>query len=224
MPQANIAAKRNNYVVTVDDRTMDLKRDVDFGMILKKDGSPISKKPTLFKSGAEKLLWMYGVRYEVEIVDSYKNFETGFFYYECKATAFDEQGRVVRCGVGCANTNEKSNGFAAGFDTANSAIKKSKKRALVDLALSIASASDWFTQDIEDTENEERAKNLRGDDDAITAKQLKRIFAIAATKEITVEKAKALIATWGFTSTKDIKQKDYDAVCDKLEKYGEGET
>jgi hypothetical protein len=57
------------------------------------------------------------------------------------------------------------------------------------------------------------------DNDPITTKQAKRIFAIASNNEITTEKAKQLLAEWGFASTKDITQKDYDSICEKLENY-----
>ena len=181
------------------------------------------KSPSLFKCGAEKVLLGYGLYYDVVLTDSYKDHEKGYFYFEHTARAYDQQGRIVRVGVGCANTAEKSNGFATGFDTANSAMKKSKKRAVVDLALTLGGLSDIFTQDIEDENNEARASNLQKDDDFINAKQTKRIFAIASTSGITVEKAKELLASWGYTSTKDIKVKDYDSVCERLENYNKEE-
>lgn len=223
LPMVCIEPKRNNYELTIGAYNSTLKRDVDFGMITykAKDGTikNVSNKPTLYKSGAEKILLGLGVPYDIEITDSYKDFREGFFYYEVKAKAYDNKGNIVRVGVGCANTNEKNNGTASAFDTANSMLKKAKKRAIVDLAISLASASDWFVQDIEDTQNEERMKNLQSDEDCINTKQIKRIFAIANNNEISTEKAKSLLAEWGFVSTKDIKVKDYDAVCEKLENY-----
>lgn len=223
LPMVYIEPKRNNYDLTIGSYNSTLKRDVDFGMITYKanDGTikNVSNKPTLYKSGAEKILLGLGVPYDIEITDSYKDFKEGFFYYEVKAIAHDNKGNTVRVGIGCANTSEKNNGKASPFDTANSMLKKAKKRAIVDLAISLASASDWFVQDIEDTQNEERMKNLQSDEDCINAKQIKRIFAIANDNEISTEKAKYLLAEWGFASTKDIKVKDYDAVCEKLENY-----
>lgn len=224
LPIVYIEPKRNNYDLTIGSYSSTLKRDVDFGMITyvdKRTGETknVSNKPTLYKSGAEKILLGMGVPYNVEIIDSYKDYTEGFFYYEVMAKAYDNKGNVVRVGVGCANTNEKNNGAASAFDTANSMLKKAKKRAIVDLAISLASASDWFVQDIEDTQNEERMKNLQSDEDCINSKQIKRIFAIANNNEISTEKAKSLLAEWGFASTKDIKVKDYDAVCEKLENY-----
>ena len=225
LPLVVIEPKRNNYELSIGNYNQTLKRDVDFGMITytdKRTGEVknVSNKPTLYKSGAEKILLGMGVPYDIEIIDSYKDHKDGFYYYEVVAKARDAQGNVIRVGVGCANTNEKNNGTASAFDTANSMLKKAKKRAVVDLAISLASASDWFVQDIEDTQNETRMKNLQSDEDSINAKQIKRIFAIANSKEISTEKAKTLLASWGFASTKDIKVKDYDEICQKLENYG----
>ena len=222
LPIVVIEPKRNNYELSIGNYNQTLKRDVDFGMITFTDKITgeirnVSNKPTLYKSGAEKILLGMGVPYDIEIVDSYKDHKEGFYYYEVVAKAKDINGNVIRVGVGCANTNEKNNGTASAFETANSMLKKAKKRAIVDLAISLASASDWFVQDIEDTQNETRMKNLQSDDDAINSKQIKRIFAIANSKEISTEKAKTLLSSWGFASTKDIKVKDYDEICKKLE-------
>jgi hypothetical protein len=213
-PITEIQPKRNNYEVQIGDYQCKLIRDVDFGKV------PKAKTPSLWKSGAEKILLGYGLYYDTEIVDSYKDFAKGMFYYEVKAVAYDQQGRIVRTGVGCCNTSESSFGMAGAFNSANNALKKAKKRAVVDLALTLGSLSNCFTQDLDDENNDQRAKELLSDDDPITPKQAKRIFAIASNNEITTEKAKALLAEWGFASTKDIKQKDYDEVCKKLENYG----
>jgi hypothetical protein len=212
-PKTEIQLRRNNYNVTIGNYECQLIRDVDFGKV------PKAKTPSLWKSGAEKILLGYGLYYDTIITDSYKDFKSGLFYYEVKAVAYDQQGRVVRTGVGCCNTSESAFGMAGAYNSANSALKKAKKRAVVDLALTLGSLSNCFTQDLDDDLNEDRAKNLMKDSDPITSKQTKRIFAIASNNEITVEKAKQLLQEWGFASTKDITQADYDSVCEKLEKY-----
>lgn len=217
-PQTSIKPYRNDYTVKVGNTELNLKRDVDFGMILRKDGTPITSKPTLMKSGASKLLTAFGLTYVNEVIDSYKDHAKGYFYYEVKTTAYFN-GEPVRTGLGSANSSESANGNASGYNLANNMLKKAEKRSEVDLAIKLADASGWFTQDIEDTQLEKQANNLVHDDDAITAKQVKRIFAIASTSGITIEKAKELLSSWGFASTKDIKQKDYDEVCQKLENY-----
>lgn len=216
-PKTELSLKRNNYTVQIGEYSCKLIRDVDFGKV------PKAKTPSLWKSGAEKILLGYGLYYDTEITDSYKDFEKGIFYYEVKATAYDQQGRIVRTGVGCCNTSESAFGTAGALNSANNALKKAKKRAVVDLALTLGSLSNAFTQDIEDDNNEQRVNQLLKDDDPITSKQAKRIFAIAADNEITTEKAKTLLTSWGFASTKDIKQKDYDEICEKLQNYRKGE-
>jgi hypothetical protein len=215
-PKVVSTLKRNDYNITVGDKEVTLKRNIDFGKV------PKAKSPSLWKAGAEKILMAFGLLYDVEITDSYKDYKNGFFYYECKATAYFD-GKIVRVGVGCANTSESANGTASGFNQANSALKKAKKRAIVDLALTLGSLSDCFTQDFEDENfvNDDSARKIQGDNDPITTKQVQRIFAIAASKDISREKAKTLLTSWGVESTKDIKLKDYDAICEKLEHYGE---
>lgn len=215
-PKVVSTLKRNDYHITVGDKEVTLKRNIDFGKV------PKAKSPSLWKSGAEKILMAFGLLYDVEITDSYKDYKNGFFYYECKATAYFD-GKIVRVGVGCANTSESSNGTASGFNQANSALKKAKKRAIVDLALTLGSLSDCFTQDFEDENfvNDEVIKKVQSDDDYITTKQAQRIYALAAINDISREKAKSLLISWGVESTKLIKLKDYDAICEKMQNYRE---
>ena len=144
-------------------------------------------------------------------------------YYEVVAKAYDQNGKVVRTGVGCANTNESGTGTASGFNTANTALKKAKKRSVVDLALTLGSLSDGFTQDLEDETNAERAKEVESESDYISPKQVQRIFAIASNHGITTEKAKAMLKELGYESSKSIPIKDYDMVCEKFQKAGSKE-
>lgn len=219
VPSVETKPVRNNYEVSISNGfSTTLKRDVDFGMILKKDGTPISPRPTLFASGKDKILHGLGLTYLTEIIDNQVDLEKGIFYYMAKSTAY-YKGEPVRTSYGCANTNEKSGGLASAYDLANTACKKAVKRAEVALAIKLANLSDMFVQDLEDTQLEQQANSLVKDDDPITPKQIKRIFAIASSNEITINKAKELLASWGFASTKDIKVKDYDEICNKLENY-----
>lgn len=214
-PKTELISNKNNYNLTIGDYNTKLVRNVDFGKL------PNTKTPTLFKAGAEKVLTGFGLNYDIIISDSHKDYQNGFFYYECMARAY-YNGQVVRVGVGCCNTNESNFGTQKSYNAANAALKKAKKRAVVDLALTLACLSDAFTQDIEDENNAIKAKEILSDDDPITAKQMQRLFAIAADNEITREKAKDLIHLWGFESSKDIKQKDYNTICDKMKNYNGG--
>lgn len=214
MPTVEMKPYRNDYLMSIGDYNCKLVRDVDFGKV------PKAKKPSLWKSGAEKVLFGFHLSYDTEVIDSYKDWQNGFFYYEVMAKAYDSNGKIIRTGVGCCNTNEASFGRASAYDSANNALKKAKKRAVVDLALTIGCLSDAFTQDLEDETNVDKAQQILGDNDPITSKQATRLFAIAGNNEITREKAKSLLAEWGYNSTKDITQKDYEEICERFANYG----
>lgn len=218
IPVVETKATRNNYSITMSNGyETTLRRNTDFGMIKKKDGAPISTKPTLFASGKDKILHGLGLVYLTEITDRHCDFEKGVFYYEAKATAY-YNNTPVRSAYGSANTVEKSGGFATGWDLSNTAIKKAVKRAEVALAIKLANVSSMFAQDLEDTTIEEEAKHIQSENDYISPKQVQRIFAIASNHGITTEKAKAMLKELGYDSSKSIPIKDYDMVCEKFQK------
>ena len=226
-PQAALVeAKRGNYIVTAPSgENRELKRDVDFGNPKnEKTGKPVFPQPILYKGGAEKIIRDYKMfdRYTVE--SCIEDFESGFFHYrvKCSIVAYNPangQEIVYTEGVGCANTRESKTGNQSGFDAANSALKKAKKRAMVDAAISLAGLSSIFTQDLENESFMNGASEITQakDDDKITAKQRQRIFAIASAHGMTTEQTRTWLKAENFASTKDIKQKDYDALCEKLE-------
>lgn len=215
--RAVVEAKRMNYEISVPGgETMILKRDVDFGVI------PKTKKPSLYKAGAEKICFAYGLmqRYHIESKIEQTDPEPFFFYtVRCdlvKLNMQNGQEYVFTSGYGSANTKEKRNGFNGAFDAANSSLKMAAKRALTAAAISVCGGSDLFTMDIEDeavTKNFEEIKQTSDDEAPITTKQIKRLYAIGNEAGRTVEDIKTFLAAKGYTSTKDIKQKNYDEVC-----------
>ncbi len=139
-----------------------LKKDIDFGII---SGT---KKPTLLKPGAEKLLMILGLRSVYDVVDKQEDFDKGFFAYTVKASLYKENSLITE-GLGAANTketryrkNEYDNNrkkqwdgisYQDPFTLQNTVLKMAKKRAQVDAALTVGSLSEVFTQDIEDMNN-----------------------------------------------------------------------
>lgn len=215
--RAIVEARRMNYEIKAPTgQTATLKRDVDFGVI------PKTKKPSLYKSGAEKICFAYGLmqRYHIESKIEETAPEPFFFYtVRCdlvKINLQNGQEYVFTSGYGSANTKEKRNGFNGAYDAANSALKMAAKRALTAAAISVCGGSDLFTMDIEDetvTKNFEEIKATSDDNAPITSKQIKRLYAIGNEAGKTVEELKQFLASKGYTSSKDIKQKDYDEVC-----------
>lgn len=216
-----IESKRGNYelIPAMGGTPQTLKRDIDFGVI------PKTKQPTLFKSGAEKLCKAFGLLPRFRIASCIEEYgDKPFFFYniECqliKINPMDGKEYVFASAFGSANTSEKRNGFNGAYDAANSSLKMAQKRALVSAAITIGGISDMFSQDI-DSENfmsgSQQIYDSTDDNAPINAKQVKRIFALAADGGMNAEQAKVKLNALGFASTKDVLQKDYDYVCGVL--------
>ena len=117
------------------------------------------------------------------------------------------------------------------YTLANTVLKMAKKRAQVDGALTVASLSEIFTQDLEDgiADIVPKQKPIQPtqppkpkpeyvqqtENDLISTAQAKRLFALAKGNEDLVKQA---IEKFNYASTKDIKRADYQEIC----KYVEG--
>lgn len=209
---------RMNYDVQIGETVVKLIRNEDFQKL------PKTKRPTLLKSGAEKLQMAYQLRAEYRLLNDHATVivdsaNKPWFNYEFLCSLFAGDVRICD-GVGCANSREPSSGFAGDYQMANKTIKVAKKRALVDAILTVSGLSGMFKRDIEDDENEEETKAMIVDkpDDPITSKQMTRLYAIAGQHGRTRDEAKQIIIAAGYTSSKDIKQRDYDKICDMMAK------
>ena len=205
---------RNGYRIICGNAVSTLKRDIDFGVI------PGTKKPSLFKAGAEKIARDCGMLQHYTIVNSIEDPDRPLFFYtiKCELVKVSNDGKeyVFYTGYGSANTMERRNGRNGAFDAANGSLKVAAKRALTSAVVSMGSLSDLFTMDLENEDFMNGYKEIAGtqDDNAlVTAAQIKRLFAIANDAGINAKEAKAILAKNGVTDTKQIKQKDYDAVC-----------
>lgn len=216
---AIVEQKRNDYTIkgVMGGEDVVLKRGIDFAVI------PRTKSPSLTKAGAETICRAYGVFQRYEIIHKEIKDDCFTFIVKCnlvKINPADGKEWVVAEGLGAGSTGERSNGTASAYDSLNRTLKMAEKRAKVDAAINLAGASSWFTQDMENENflesGKEISKNL-GDDDPITSKQAQRIFAIARTAGYSQEEAKTKIVALGFTSTKEVKQKDYDRVCEAFQ-------
>lgn len=198
-----------------------LVRDVDFGMIRKKDGSPMAKHPTLYKSGAEKVAVSYGLCQNYELVSKIENPEIGFFYFlvRCDLVKIVNGERyVMTSAYGSGNTREGRTGSQSPYDGANSAVKMAQKRALVSAALSLGCLSDAFTQDLESAADEGNPYVTEKDPTKpISAAQVKFFYSAAARHGLTKAEAKALLSSKGYASAKDIKSGDFDAILAAME-------
>ena len=111
---------------------------------------PHCSKPTLLKSGAEKIMNYLGLIARTEVVNRVEDYNNAFFSYECKVFLIDYCGVVKGEGIGLVNTRESKYAKQSGFSVQNVALKMAKKRALVDAVLNVGGLSARFTQDVED--------------------------------------------------------------------------
>lgn len=214
---------RGGYTINVPSGgKAQLRRGTDFGVI------PNTKQPSLYKSGAEKVAAAYGLCQHYEVEQAIEDYgEQPFFLYRVKCElvkyGMTENGltsAVMSIGYGSGNTREKRNGRNGAYDAANGTLKMAKKRALVDAAINLGGLSDLFSQDMENEnfveEGYKQMAQTANDDAPITPQQVKRLFAIAADNGMNAGQTKEVLKTLGFDSTKDLKQKDYVTVCEKL--------
>lgn len=198
-----------------------LRRGVDFGMIRKKNGDAMTKNPTLFKSGAEKVAVAYGLCQRYTLESKLEDIEHGFFYFlvRCDLVKIvNGMEYVITSAYGSGNTREGRTGSQSPYDGANSAVKMAQKRALVSAALSLGCVSDMFTQDIEsDTEDGEVYFKSKDPEAPITANQIKFFYKVCSNHGLTKGEAKALLKSHGYDSASKVLSKDFDALLDALE-------
>lgn len=212
-PAPAVKESRGNYIMSICGQETTLKRDVHFGVI------PGTKKPSLYKAGAEKIVWMYGVTTDYTLEHAVEDPENGYFFYRFRCD-FRKGELLITTGYGSANSREKGCGTASGFDVANSVLKKAKKRSMVDGALLIGQLSDLFSQDMENEDFMASSNELtkkRADTDPITTQQARRIFAIGRAAGLSSDEVRDIVNIAGYDSTKKITQADYDRVCALVE-------
>lgn len=223
--QAICTEKGRNYIITNPFTTANVKliRGVDFAVI------PNTTSPSLLKGGAEKIALLFGVMKHVELINEIADYHEPFFYYahKCELIKLGADGKeyVFSTGYGSCNTKEKSFGRADAFTSANSAMKKSEKRAFVDAVISMVGISNLFTQDMEDANFNKQVDNLQlnttDPNTPITSAQRKRLFAVANTYgKGTVELKAWLKEKFNLDSTNDITQTLYDTIVAELQKEG----
>lgn len=143
------------------ERLTQIKRMLADGTLIKgEDYGEIagSKKPTLLKPGAQKLMAAFSLASIVRDVvrDSRtEEFANGtrkeFIAYRVIVTLQNKlSGMTEAEGVGSCNSGERKYARQNAADIDNTVLKMARKRGLVDATLDATGASSLFTQDIED--------------------------------------------------------------------------
>lgn len=163
-----------------------LVSDVDYGFI---QGYG---KPSLLKSGAEKLCNFYRLIPRVEVTSRVDEFHSPFFSREVKITLLDSINETIRGeGLGSCNSKEAKYQKEDPYALQNVILKMAKKRALIDAVLNVSGLSSRFTQDIEDIEVMECGI---AESKPITMKQYKYLTDLIRTKGISRKEYFAILA------------------------------
>lgn len=169
-----------------------LKEGVDYGVIemeSKKTGKTFTSKPTLFKSGSERIASLLKVRpvfkKDAEVWEMLGS-KAGIIALVCELV--DSEGKVIGEGRGACTIIEKSD--------VNVCIKIAEKRAQIDAVLRTAGISDRFTQDLDDmaktpTAPQDKPVNVTFINTAEGANLSKRYFAMMSKIGFDGDRAKA---------------------------------
>lgn len=201
----------NHYKMMIAFVKQQMHRDVDFGVI-----PGTNNKPVLLKPGAEKLCRLFNLYPQLELVQSVTDFDKPLFHYHYRCTIY-RHGEPVGQGEGCCNSKEKKyeKQQYKVYDLTNTICKIAQKRAMVSAVLVAVGASEFFTCDLEEEEESPKPQASTPPNNLISEAQRKRLYTIAKNTGYTDAGAKALIATYGFTSSKEVTTAVYDSICKK---------
>ena len=110
-----------------------------------------SKKPSLLKSGAEKMNILMGLRPSYTITTEIRAKDDQFYYVQVKCQLKDKTGDLIADCIGSCNNKEKARQNVDFYDCFNPVLKMAEKRAFVGATLHANALSQMYTQDIEDT-------------------------------------------------------------------------
>ncbi len=103
-------------------------------------------RPSLFKTGAEKICGMLGITVHFPSLDDYERAALDGLSLRTiilRCELHDGQGRIVAEGVGARNVQQD-------YGDLNKSLKMAEKSALIDATLRLAGLSEVFAQDLED--------------------------------------------------------------------------
>jgi len=136
-----------------------LKENEDYGVVVDKYGKkPFGDKPCLFKSGADKLAFLFGL--SVEIVKQERFFHNNVLEWTVQLN-IKTKDKVISFGLGSYSSAEQERFKYNPLRWSNTILKMAYKRAFVSGVISATRISGLFTQDIEEyVDNNNVPKNV----------------------------------------------------------------
>jgi hypothetical protein len=150
----------------------------DYGII------PFTKKKTLLKPGAEKLLKLFGLVPNYEKISEVEDWEKGFVFYKyrCILTHY-ATGKFAGDAIRSANSKEKQVALTGKpvYEVANTVEAKAQKRALVAATVQATMASEIFDADISgEYDAEAPNKSTTKEEDPARQGKMARLYGVAS--------------------------------------------
>ena len=193
-----------------------LEEGVDYGWPAgKREG-----KPSLYKSGAEKLTRLFNLVPNFETLKLVE--DENFIEYIFKCVLKTPNGLIVGEGFGAANSREKAHWRRDPWANQNTILKMAKKRAHVDAVLTGLGASNVFTQDIEDYEEVDVEEDLS--EPPATEAQIRKIhvalkeYCELSGKDMEVVKQN-IKKNFGVEHINELTKRQASELIEQLEKY-----
>ncbi len=147
--QSALETTKQHYEIMTAFVREQMQQGTDFGVIPGTKG-----KPTLLKPGAEKLCRLLNLRPTFELIHSIVDFDKPLFHYHYRCTLYHQQELVGQAEGNCNSFEKKYKKQEYKiFDLTNTLCKMAQKRALVAAVLCTVGASEFFTQDLDDLED-----------------------------------------------------------------------
>lgn len=146
-----LVATKQHYQTMVNFVKQSMQQGQDYGIIPGTNG-----KPTLLKPGAEKLCRLFSLRPHFDLIQSVTDFDKPLFYYHYRCTLYNRHGEALGQGEGNCNSREKryEKQQYRVYDLANTICKIAQKRSLLSTVLVVCGASEFFTQDMDNSDEE----------------------------------------------------------------------
>jgi hypothetical protein len=185
-----------HYGTLVDFVRSALQSNVDYGIV------PGTKKPTLFKPGAEKLCRLFQLNPRFELTQKIEDWtgqahglDAPLFHYHYRCTLW-RNGEIIAEGEASCNSHEKKYKNGRVFDSVNTICKMAQKRALVAAVLVATGASEFFTQDMEDLADRFDQDPEKAEKDGLITETTKQIKAIAQVRGVPEKTITEELRTW----------------------------
>jgi len=186
----------------------------DYGII------PYTKKMSLLKPGAEKLLKLFGFAADNQLVDRVEDWEKRFvmYRYKCVITHI-ASGKIIASATRTCNSKEKKHAGKDVYDVANTIESVAQKRALVAATVQATMASEIFDADVSEHDDEAPHKPITADEDPHRMRVFGDYFQSAADRGFTQDQAKkTAYRKLNVTSLKDVTTQQVEGLIVELEK------